>query len=114
MEKKTEFSFSGSAFNGFLMLFVNLAVLILSIVGIIYSIIMLDDSNGARGGWLLGACGLLLLINIICWCGFLMLEPNEARVLTWWQIQWYVHPYRFLLGQPLLQRKEIVAACPQP
>ncbi|MBP5386825.1 MAG: SPFH domain-containing protein, partial [Prevotella sp.] len=83
MENKTEISFSGNAFNGFLMLFVNLAVLILAIVGIIFSIIMLDESNGARGGWLLAACGLLLLINIICWCGFLMLEPNEARVLTW-------------------------------
>ncbi len=83
MENKKEIAFSGNAINGFLMLFVNLAVLILSIVGIIYSIILLDDSNGAQGGWLLAACGLLLLVNIIFWCGFLMLEPNEARVLTW-------------------------------
>ena len=83
METKNEFAFKGTALNGFLMLFVNLAILILAIVGIVYSIIMLDDSNGAQGGWLLGACGLLLLVNIICWCGFLMLEPNEARVLTW-------------------------------
>ncbi|MBO4849779.1 MAG: SPFH domain-containing protein [Prevotella sp.] len=83
METKNEVAFSGNAINGFLMLFVNLAVLILSIVGIVYSIIMLNDSNGDRGGWLFGACGLLLLVNIICWCGFLMLEPNEARVLTW-------------------------------
>jgi regulator of protease activity HflC (stomatin/prohibitin superfamily) len=83
MENKKEITFSGNAINGFLMLFVNLAVLILSIVGIIYSIILLDDSNGAQGGWLLAACGLLLLVNIIFWCGFLMLEPNEARVLTW-------------------------------
>ena len=83
MEKKTEVAFSGKAINGFLMLFVNFAVLILSIVGIIYSIILLDDSNGAQGGWLLGGSCLLLLANIICWCGFLLLEPNEARVLTW-------------------------------
>ena len=82
METK-EKTFGGTVFNGFAMLFVNLAVLILAIVGIVYSIIILDDSNGAEGGWLLGACCLVLLVNIICWCGFLMLEPNEARVITW-------------------------------
>ncbi len=69
--------------NGFLMLFVNLAVLILSIVGIVYSIIQLDESNGTCGGWLLGGCILLLIINIMMWCGLMMLEPNEAKVTTW-------------------------------
>ena len=83
METKSEFAFSGSALNGFMMLFVNLAILILAIVGIVYGIIVLDAHYGDNGGWLLGGGILLLLINIICWCGFLMLEPNEARVLTW-------------------------------
>ena len=69
--------------DGFLMLFVNLAVLILSIVGIVYSIIQLDESNGTCGGWLLGGCILLLFINIMMWCGLMMLEPNEAKVTTW-------------------------------
>ena len=69
--------------NGFLMLFVNLAILILSIVGIVFSIIQLDESHGACGGWMLGGSILLLLINIIMWCGFMMLEPNEAKVTTW-------------------------------
>jgi len=78
-----EFKFKGAVLNGFLMLFVNFAVLILSIVGIIYSVIMLNDSDGAQGGWLLGGCILLLIINIIMWCGMLQLEPNEARVTTW-------------------------------
>ena len=32
---------------------------------------------------LLGGSILLLVFDIIMWCGFLMLEPNEARVLTW-------------------------------
>ena len=82
MENK-EFAFKGSVLNGFLMLFVNLAVLILSIVGIVYSIIMLDASNGAQGGWLLGGCSLLIIVDIILWCGILQLEPNEARVTTW-------------------------------
>jgi len=66
-----------------MMLFVNLAILILAIVGIVYGIIVLDAHYGDNGGWLLGGGILLLLINLICWCGFLLLEPNEARVLTW-------------------------------
>ena len=54
METK-EYAFKGMVVNGFLMLFVNIAVAILSIVGIVYSIILLDSSNGACGGWLLAA-----------------------------------------------------------
>ena len=69
--------------NGFLMLFVNIALSVLSIVGIVYSIIQLDESNGTCGGWLLGGCVLLLLVSIIMWCGLIMLEPNEAKVTTW-------------------------------
>ena len=61
MENK-EFAFKGAVANGFLMLFVNLAVAILSVVGIVYSIILLDGSDGARGGWLLGGSLLLLLV----------------------------------------------------
>ena len=82
MENK-EFAFKGTVLNGFLMLFVNAAVLILSIVGIIYSIILLDGSDGAQGGWLLGGSILLLIANIIMWCGLNQLEPNEAKVTTW-------------------------------
>ena len=82
MENK-EYTFNGVVMNGFLMLFVNLAVLILSIVGIIFSIIDLDSSNGVYGGWMLGGSLLLLVVNIVMWCGFMMLEPNEARALTW-------------------------------
>ena len=78
-----ECKFNGMVMNGFLMLFVNFAVLILSIVGIVFSIIDLDSSNGAYGGWMLGGSLLLLVVNIIMWCGFMMLEPNEARALTW-------------------------------
>lgn len=48
METK-EFDFRGLALNGFLMLFVNFAVLVLTIVGIVLSIIQLDASDGAPG-----------------------------------------------------------------
>ena len=69
--------------NGFVMLFVVLALLFASVVGIVFGIIQLDETDGACGGWLLGGSILLLLIDIICMCSFLQLEPNEARVITW-------------------------------
>jgi regulator of protease activity HflC (stomatin/prohibitin superfamily) len=82
METK-EFSFNGVVMNGFLMLFVNLAVLAAVIFFIVIGIITLDESNGADGGWLLGGSLVLLLINIVMWCGFIQQEPNVARVTTW-------------------------------
>ena len=82
METK-EFEFKGIVVNGFLMLFVNLAVLVLSIVGVVKGIIQLDATSGAQGGWLLGGSVLMIVVNIIMWCGLMQLEPNEARVATW-------------------------------
>ena len=82
METK-EYAFKGTVMNGFLMLFVNILMAILAIVGIVYSIILLDGSDGANGGWLLGGSLLLIIVNIFMWCGLLQLEPNEARVTTW-------------------------------
>jgi len=82
METK-EFKFKGFVLNGFLMLFVTIALLIASIVGIIYGIIQLDATDGACGGWLLGGSILLLIADVIAMCGLLQLEPNEARVTTW-------------------------------
>lgn len=82
METK-EFQFKGLVANGFLMLFVNFAVLALAIVGIINAISQLSASDGTQGGWLLGGCLVLIVVNIIMWCGLMQLEPNEARVITW-------------------------------
>lgn len=78
-----EFKFQGVVLNGFVMLFVNLLVLVLAIFGVVESIIMINDGMGAAGGWLLGGSALLFVVNIIMWCGHLQLEPNEARVSTW-------------------------------
>ena len=82
MENK-EFAFKGTVLNGFLMLFVTLALMVASIVAIVYAIIQLDASDGAEGGWLLGGAIILLIADIICMCSFLQLETNEARVITW-------------------------------
>ncbi len=82
MENK-EFEFKGLVLNGFLMLFVNMAVLLLSITGIVMSIIKLDTGESGVGGILLTVSIVALITNIIMWCGHMQLEPNEARVVTW-------------------------------
>ncbi len=82
METK-EVKFGGVVLNGFVMLFVVLALCAASLVGIVYGIIQLDETDGACGGWLLGGSIVLLICDIICMCSFLQLEPNEARVITW-------------------------------
>ena len=82
MENK-EFEFKGTVLNGFLMLFANLALLAITIYLIVLSIIVLSETNGSDGGWMMGGSIVKLLVNIIMWCGFMQLEPNEARVTTW-------------------------------
>ena len=82
MENK-EFAFKGLVLNGFLMLFVNIAVLLAIIAGFGISIMDLNATDGEMGGWMLAGCFILLIVNIAMWCGFMMLEPNEARALTW-------------------------------
>ncbi len=82
MDQK-EFTFKGSVQNGFLILFANIAITVLSIIGIVRGIILLDSTSGATGGWMLVSSIILLIISLIMWFGFLMLEPNEAKVTTW-------------------------------
>ena len=81
MEKK-EKKFEGSVLNGFLMLFVNLALTIGSIASFIYGVVLLDEGD-VLGGWLLALGCVVLIITFFLWAGFMMLEPNEARVITW-------------------------------
>ena len=80
METK-ELEFKGMVFNGFLMLFVNLLLTVFTILGIVFSIMLLDSHNG--GGWSLGFFILMAFFTIVMWCGHMQLEPNEARVATW-------------------------------
>jgi len=82
MESK-EYVFKGTVINGFVMLFITIALFIAAIVGIVFGIIQLDESDGGCGGWLLGGSILLLIADIVCMCSFMQLEPNEAKVLNW-------------------------------
>ena len=76
METK-EFKFNGKTLNGFLMLFVTIALFVLATASIVYSII-LDNS---ASGWLVVLAVVLMLAGILCMCGFVMVEPNTSRVM---------------------------------
>ena len=82
MESK-EFNFKGVTLNGFLMVFVGLVLPALAVWCIFKCVDFYDLGNHVLGtaflitGILAGICSLLV------WIGFLMLEPNTARVTTW-------------------------------
>ena len=82
METK-ECQFKGIVVNGFLMLLVNFLVFVLTFAGIIFSINLLTSNQSVAGGWMMVTSIVLLIVNIIMWCGHMQLEPNEARVTTW-------------------------------
>ena len=75
MENK-EFQFGGTVVNGFLMLFLNIVLQWASLAVVISGML-----NGPL--WIIIPGVLLCLVSLICWAGFLMLEPNTARVTTW-------------------------------
>ena len=83
MESK-EFNFKGLTVNGFLMLFVALVLPVLAIWCVYKSILLFDMPNH---DWLAGTLLALGIVMAVCelliLCGFLMLEPNTARVTTW-------------------------------
>ncbi len=66
-----------TAFNGWLMLLVNLAFFFGGLALIIYGI---ADQDGHSGRLILLGSGLELLV-LILFCGHFTLQPNEARVL---------------------------------
>ena len=83
METK-EFNFKGVTMNGFFMLFVALVLPVLGVWGIYRSIIMYDlPGHGILPTILLIISVLLLIGELFILNGFMMLEPNTARVTTW-------------------------------
>ncbi len=84
METK-EREFGGTVLNGFLFLFINIVLTLASLASIVYGIMLLADDSytGSLGGWLLGLGLVALVASLIMWSGMMMLEPNEARVTTW-------------------------------
>ena len=83
METK-EFNFKGLTVNGFLMLFVAIVLPILAVWCVYKSILLFDmPNNNLLAGTLLTLGILMAICEILILCGFLMLEPNTARVTTW-------------------------------
>lgn len=80
MENK-EFTFNGTTFNGFGMLFSNLALTILAIAMAVYGIVIYDSVSGIIPDFLIGGGMLMLFVTIFLWLGFITLEPGEARVM---------------------------------
>ena len=74
MESK-EYEFKGGSMNGFIMLFLVLAMFF----GVFYFVAL---TISYQNGWYMVPAVLLLICVIIGCCGFSMQEPNEANVLT--------------------------------
>ena len=74
MESK-EYEFKGGSMNGYIMLFLVLAM----VFGMFYCIAL---TITYENGWYMLPAVLLLICIIIGCCGFSMQEPNEAKVLT--------------------------------
>ena len=83
METK-EFNFKGTTMNGFFMLFVAIVLPIFAVWGIYEAIVMYDiPGHGILPTILLILGALMLIVELFILNGFMMLEPNTARVTTW-------------------------------
>ena len=81
--KEQEFKFSGMALNGIAMLILLLLVTICSVALFVFGISNLNEepSNSVVGGWSVGVGVLLFILGVVGFCGLMMVEPNEARVM---------------------------------
>ncbi len=90
MENK-EFAFQGKTINGILMLVINLLVFLTGIG--MFVLTCLSEET-----WQSCVCGIssavLLILSIICVCGFILVEPGQARVLL------FFGKYRGTFTQP--------------
>ncbi len=78
MEKSKEFEFKGGSMNGFLMLFIVVAM----IAAMVYCFTLSFGPNDEFYALPFIGAIVLLIAWLIGLCGFSMQEPNEAKVLT--------------------------------
>ncbi|MBR4995975.1 MAG: SPFH domain-containing protein [Alistipes sp.] len=81
MENKN-FEYSGWKVNGFVALILIIALVAASVVMIVKGVNMLDAGTTTVGTVMLVGGIVLLILSLIACKGFMLLEPNEARVLT--------------------------------
>ena len=99
MEKNQNVVYSGWKMNGFAMLFINFLLLAAGIVAIVFGASELKNPYDIVAI----ASGIVTIVwTLIAWCGFILLEPNEARVLLFFGkyrgnfVQsgfWWVNPF---------------------
>ena len=75
-----EFDYKGSALNGFLMFFLVMAMYAGSVWTLIKGISAFDNGQPAALWFVVSS--LLFIMAVTASCGFSMLEPNEAKVMT--------------------------------
>ena len=95
--KNGNYTYSGWKMNGFLALLINLLML----GGSVWNFVLLGQSEDFVPMFLVAAI-VLVILSIIMACGFMMLEPNEARVLTFFGTYkgtfyntgfWWINPF---------------------
>ncbi len=108
MEAK-EFDFKGFKLNGFLGLFIHVIVLTALIVGGI----IISDSAFAVDNFVIGLsvaifAGILIIVWLVLFGGYMQLEPNEARAMVFFGK--YKGTFRqtgFFFVNPLLDKKKL-------
>lgn len=78
MENK-EFTFKGMTLNGFMMLFVNMALTVASIA--LIALAIAHNTYGIADIAMTVVGGVMLVTTLFIWAGFMMVEPGEARVM---------------------------------
>ena len=109
MEKNNEskeFEFHGGSLNGFMMCGIAILLWGFSIYMILDGCLKADDNLPCA--WLFIGGAVCIVAAIICSCGFTMLEPNEAKVVTFFGR--YVGTFRktgFYWINPFMSKKSV-------
>lgn len=78
----SEYEYRGGSLNGFVMCLIDIVLYIATIYCFVQGVMAFNGDNNVAGTLWIISTMLLLITAIICSCGFSMLEPNEAKVMT--------------------------------
>jgi len=101
MENKN-YTYTGWKCNGIVVLLLDLVLMGLAIWSIVEGGTRLDAGNLPYGGWFLGGGIAALILSLVNLGGFMLLEPNEARVMLFFGEYrgtfyttgfWWVNPF---------------------
>ena len=105
--KTKEEKFAGSMVNGIFMLLFNILLLAGSIYGFATGLVVIE-TNSLLGTILLVLCILLFLFSLIAFIGFMMIEPNEARVMVFFgKYKGTVKENGFFWVNPFFEKKKL-------